>query len=348
MRDSPDDPAYDKFFDISKVLQAPPGQCKGYERELSDFHRGDLPVGGTLVQLRHLLTRDLTVSGGTATGAATIQNTLSIITDALRPLSACLAAGARLIPDLRGNMVVVRTDLNSQPVWRPEVYTQTDTASPTWDQVVVKPYLASQQILVSVQLFEQAATLGGGLDTFLKNLLLKALGSLLDTAAFSGAGLSSNQPAGILTFPVNAPGANDPTKLSPGFAWSGAPTWAEVVGLETSVATQNAPKDGTYAYIQSPTTRGLLKTSPVSGSYPVFICTPEDKINGSPAFATSNIPDNTLVFGRWSECLICMWRGAVDVISNPYTHADQNCQLITLNSLVDVAFLHANAFAVGQ
>jgi hypothetical protein len=51
-----------------------------------------------------------------------------------------------------------------------------------------------------------------------------------------------------------------------------------------------------------------------------------------------------VLFGKWSECLICLWSG-VDVSTDPYTLGDSWQIRVCVNALFDVQFRHNLAFS---
>jgi hypothetical protein len=47
----------------------------------------------------------------------------------------------------------------------------------------------------------------------------------------------------------------------------------------------------------------------------------------------------------WSEAIIALWGKAIGVLSNPFTLAESNMLVVTINSLMDAGFMRAIAFA---
>jgi hypothetical protein len=50
-----------------------------------------------------------------------------------------------------------------------------------------------------------------------------------------------------------------------------------------------------------------------------------------------------VLFGKWSECLICQWAG-IDMVTDPYSLGDYFQIRVCVNSLFDVQFRHNLAF----
>jgi hypothetical protein len=66
-------------------------------------------------------------------------------------------------------------------------------------------------------------------------------------------------------------------------------------------------------------------------------------VNGRPALSSTQVQNNTVLFGRWSDCVIAQW-AAVDVLSNIFTYATTAEVEITANLFVDIQFKYALSF----
>jgi hypothetical protein len=80
-------------------------------------------------------------------------------------------------------------------------------------------------------------------------------------------------------------------------------------------------------------------------NYPSFLWEQGDdpvfgSVNGRPALSSTTVQNNTVLFGRWSDCVIAQWIG-VDVLANHYTYATAAEVEITANLFVDIEFKNA-------
>ncbi len=134
-----------------------------------------------------------------------------------------------------------------------------------------------------------------------------------------------------------------------------APTWANMVALETEVATDNADI-GRLAYITNPKVRGKLKSTVVGTDqgmvWPVT-AGPMGPVNGYPVHTTSQVSStltkgsssvaSAIFFGNWAELVIGIW-GGVDITADI---PDNRTGTVRVAALVDfdVMVRHAVSFA---
>lgn len=132
-----------------------------------------------------------------------------------------------------------------------------------------------------------------------------------------------------------------------------APTYANLVTLETMLAAADADKD-TVKYLTNPKVKGKLKTTQVFDStngQPVW---QNNILNDYPAITSNIIPANltkgtasgiasAIVLGNWSDLYVGMW-GGVDFVVDPYTLAKKAQIQITANMWWDVEVGRAASF----
>lgn len=168
--------------------------------------------------------------------------------------------------------------------------------------------------------------------------LATALALAIDHAGFYGSG-SAHQPLGV-------------TKLSginaQDFATASQPTYAEVVGMETKIAADNADVDS-MAYVFSATMRGHMKTTPkfASGTDAGVIWEPGGTVNGYGAEVTNQVDGGDIMFGNWADLLIGMW-GGLDITVDPFTHSARGRVRIVMMQDVDMAYRRVESFCLGR
>jgi hypothetical protein len=171
----------------------------------------------------------------------------------------------------------------------------------------------------------------------------------IDLAGLFGAG-TSNQPMGV---------ANQTGLTVVPIATNGAaPTFANTVALETAVALANVDTTNA-AYLTNTKVRGVLKQTLVAqaaGSKMVWETEANGKgtVNGYDAWVTNQVPYNltkgtgtglsAILYGAWRELIIAEW-GALDLVTDPYTLADQGLIRVISTQLVDVNQRHIQSFA---
>lgn len=134
----------------------------------------------------------------------------------------------------------------------------------------------------------------------------------------------------------------------------GAPTWAKVVELETSVADANADA-ARMSYLTSAVGRGKLKTTvKAAGTSADFLMDKDGTVNGYPCAVSNQVPKNltkaggsnltAMLFGDFSQLVLALWGGA-DVIVDPYTHSKNGDVIVAMLIDYDWQVRHAQAFA---
>ena len=180
-------------------------------------------------------------------------------------------------------------------------------------------------------------------SAFVASDLGMATAIAIDAAAINGSG-SSNQPEGIL----NVTGIGDVAGGTNGLL----PTWANIIGLESEIASANADVSK-LAYLTTPGMRGALKGVAKDAGSGMFIWDGAE-MNGYGAHVSTQTPSgltkgsntdcHAIIFGNWAELLIGYW-GAIDLVVDPYTAAGTSQVKIYINEFVDVAVRHAASFA---
>jgi HK97 family phage major capsid protein len=180
-------------------------------------------------------------------------------------------------------------------------------------------------------------------EALVRTDLIDCLTIGIDNAALNGSG-SAGQPQGLL-------GAGISTYETSGAA--SVPTWASVVGLETTIAGDNADA-GSLAYMTHTLGRGYLKANPKVATNDTFMWSENNTLNGYRAIATNQVSAALsqggvtnaygLIFGNWSDLIIGLWSG-MDILVNPYANDLAGAVRVTVLQDVDVAVRRAASFA---
>lgn len=126
-----------------------------------------------------------------------------------------------------------------------------------------------------------------------------ALAQAIDLAGYYGSG-TDKQPRGI----KNYSGIN-----AVDFAVQGAPTFAELVKMETEVAADNADI-GQMGYVGHSRFRGHAKTTAKMGAgTEATIWEPGGTVNGYRAEITNQVSADDVFFGNFADLIIAMWGG---------------------------------------
>jgi HK97 family phage major capsid protein len=167
-----------------------------------------------------------------------------------------------------------------------------------------------------------------------RNDLAMRLALAIDHKAINGDG-SSNTPTGILS----TTGIGSVT-----FGASGAPTFGEMVDVETQVSQDNALM-GSLAYMTTAAMAGGLKQKAKDTGSGQFVLA-NGQANGYPVAVTNQCAANTAIFGNWADLIIAMW-GGLDINVDTSTGSTSGTVRVVAMQDVDVAVRHAQSFAKG-
>lgn len=286
--------------------------------------------------------RDLVV--GTATAGGNLVATDLLAGDfisLLRNAMVVSTMGTRMLTGLQGQIAIPRQSGAATAYWVAENGAPTESQQ-TVDQVTMSPKTVGAYTDFSRKLLLQSSI---DVENMVTGDLAMVLGLAIQQAAINGSG-AANQPSGILTqvTPSVIGGAN-----------GAAPTWPNIIALETNVAAANADV-GTLGYLTNTKVRGKLKGTEKfsTAGQPVYEAgsTP---LNGYRTGITNSVPSNlvkgtsgavasAIIFGNFADLIIGMW-GTLDMLVDPYTGGTAGTvRIITLQD-VDVALRHVESFA---
>jgi HK97 family phage major capsid protein/HK97 family phage prohead protease len=172
-------------------------------------------------------------------------------------------------------------------------------------------------------------------ENLIRNDLAQSMAIAIDDGALEGSGSSGN-PTGI----TNTSGINSVSLSS-----AAAPTFAEMVSMETSVRVDNALM-GDLAYIVHPTNYGTLKTTEKATNTAQFVAV-DDVINGYKVIVSPQLTANNYVFGNFSDLLIGMF-GGLDIVVDPYSNSTSGTVRVVALQSVDTAVRHAVSFCAAS
>ena len=198
---------------------------------------------------------------------------------------------------------------------------------------------------LSNQLIKQTSP---SLEEVIIKQVRRSVASVIDNAVFNGTGAANNQPSGILNWGESSFGSSDYSKRSAGvtFGTTNVPKWSEVLTLPYNVSANNVEPDDTCAFVTSPLGKYRLFNTPRVTGYPGMIWGDDNTIAGKRAFDTNNISTSQLVYGKFSELLICIY--AILIESDIYSLASHFQTVVRCHVLADVGPLHGTAFAVSS
>jgi len=178
------------------------------------------------------------------------------------------------------------------------------SSNPTTGQLKLSPKTVGGRVEISRKLMQQSSPAA---EQLVWNDLNRALALKIDKAAYYGTG-GDNQPLGL----KNISGVN-----AVSFA-AVNPTFAELVQMESEIASDNADVDR-MSYVINAAMRGNFKTSAKFGSgTESTIWEPGNTVNGYRTEVTNQIEAGDVFFGNFADLIIAMW-GGLDLTIDPYS-----------------------------
>jgi len=172
-------------------------------------------------------------------------------------------------------------------------------------------------------------------ENLIRQDLAASMAVAIDDACLEGDG-NNGKPTGI----TNTTGINTVSLTS-----AAAPTWAEMVSLESAISADNALL-GRLSYIVNPTNYGTLKSTSKDTGSGIFIAD-GNGMNGYPIVSSNQLTANNYVFGNFSDLLIGFFAG-LDLIVDPYTSSSSGTVRVVALQSVDAAVRNPVSFVVGS
>lgn len=253
-------------------------------------------------------------------------------------------AGAIVLGGLVGDVAIPRQTAGATFYWVGESGAPTESQQ-TVDQVTLTPHTGGAYTDISRKLLKQSSV---DVENFVINDLAAVCARGIDLAALHGTN-ANDQPCGIA--------ATTGIGSVVGGENGAAPTWANIVGLETEVAVDNADV-GSLAYMTNAKVRGKLKSTLITATYGEdFIWdrrAGNTPLNGYPCYVTNQVSStltkgnqslsSAIFFGNWADLVIGQW-GTLDILVDPYTGSTSGTVRVVALQDVDVAVRHAASFA---
>lgn len=243
--------------------------------------------------------------------------------DRLRAASILNQVGATTLSGLSGNVVIPGLKASVNTGWTAE-----NAALPVSDQVYRSVTLTPRHCGVIAEYSRNMLLQSSPyVENLLRDDMARQLAEALDVAAISGAG--GVEPLGLL----NLPGLQTA-------AYGTGPSYADLV--ELAALTEEADSQGTAFLANVRTKTHLLKIETADG-LPVGLDT---LFGGYNYHFSNNVPDNKVLFGRWSDLLIGVW-SALDILTNPYDSQAYSKGNVMVRAMMtaDIAVRHVESFA---
>jgi HK97 family phage major capsid protein len=295
-----------------------------------------------------VLQRDLTVGTDTAGGHLVATNLLAAsFIEMLRNRMMVAKMGATTLTGLIGDIAIPKQTGGATAYWLAEGDSPTESAA-AFGQVAMTPKTVGAFSDISRKLLKQSSV---DIENLVRSDLAKVLALAIDSAGINGTA-SNNQPRGLLaTSGIGAVVGGDN---------GAAPDWADVVGLWSEVAVDNADIGSTGFLTNSKVIGKLMTTEKASGTAQFVVANFPDangftSLAGARCGVSNQVPSNltkgtssgvcsAIVFGNWADLLVGMW-GTLDITVDPYSLSTSGAVRVVALQDVDIAVRHAESFA---
>ena len=324
-------PHRERSFSLTRLINAEvTGDYSeaGYEREVVQEARRAYPgqARGLVIPAEALLTRATMTTGGDAGGAVNSLHLGSEYIDVLRPVSSVIAAGARMLPGLNGNVSIPKASTDLAAAWVAEGAAITESDIDV-DAITISPKMLAGRASFTKHLL---ATSSPDIDELVRRSLTSQIGVALDKAALEGSGIAPT-PRGV----ANTPGVNAITTAAGGL------THADSLEALADIAGANLDTTGAV-WIVNPTDAAIMGAKVKDSGSGRFVLE-DGRIANRRVIETTQATAGTAYVGLWSEVMVGMW-GGLDITVDPYTNGSTGVVNIYATQLADIAVRHPAAF----
>ena len=277
---------------------------------------------GKSVNLNEIAKRAYTV---TDEGVDVVETDIYDILEPLRAKNVLVAAGAKFITNLQGN-VQVPVMSATQVGWKGEI-AAADDGSGAFTNVTLTPKRLTGKFPVSLELLAQDTL---GVENMIRQDIVNAVNEKLE-ATILGAGAGDlNTPAGLFH------GYADTNVIA---------DFGDIADLEAKVEEKNVY--GNCKYIVSPKAKAKLRST-IKGTAGVGMIMENGAIDGTEALATSNVPAGKMLYGDFSNLVIGQWDSVIlDVVRDTDSLAN-GCVTIVVNCYFDAKVAREGAIVAAN
>ena len=277
---------------------------------------------GKSVNLNEIAKRAYTV---TDEGVDVVETDIYDILEPLRAKNVLVAAGAKFITNLQGN-VQVPVMSATQVGWKGEI-AAADDGSGAFTSVTLSPKRLTGKFPVSLELLAQDTL---GVENMIRQDIVNAINEKLE-ATILGAGAGDlNTPAGLFH------GYADTNVIA---------DFGDIADLEAKVEEKNVY--GNCKYIVSPKAKAKLRST-IKGTAGVGMIMENGAIDGTEALATSNVPTGKMLYGDFSNLVIGQWDSVIlDVVRDTDSLAN-GCVTIVCNAYFDAKVAREGAIVAAN
>lgn len=259
-----------------------------------------------------------------AEGEDVVATNLYNVMEPLRAKNVLLAAGAKLITNLTGDVQIPLMSATNCG-WESEMGEAPDGAG-TFSSVKLSPKRLTCYIDISKQFLVQDSV---GAEELIRQDIVQAINSKLEETLLSEDEGDATKPAGI--FSVIKPSAHT------------VANFADLCNAESDIEDANVV--GELKYVMSNKAKAALRSMQKSAKTTQLVME-NGQIDGTPVLNTSHVKGKKFIFADWSNLAIGQF-GALDITVDSYSQATKGAIRLVLNIFMDAKVLRPEAFVTG-
>ena len=284
-----------------------------------EMRKAGVSYGGQIQLPTSELRSAITV---TAEGEDVVATEIYDILEPLRAKNVLVAAGAKFITGLVGDVQVPSMSAGNV-TWEGETASAKDGAQ-TFTAVKLSPKRLTAYVDISKQFLVQDSK---SAEALIRQDIINAINSKLEATILGSAAGTTTQPAGIFN------GKSKTTIAS----------FKDVCDLEAKI--EDANVIGECKYVMSNKAKAALRNMAKSAKSTELVME-GGAIDGTAVLNTSNVEEQNVVYGDFSNLAIGQW-GSIDLLVDPYTKAADGQVRLVVNAFFDAKVLRDGAFAYG-
>lgn len=284
-----------------------------------EMRKAGVSYGGQIQLPTSELRSAITV---TAEGEDVVATEIYDILEPLRAKNVLVAAGAKFITGLVGDVQVPSMSAGNVS-WEGETVSAKDGGQ-TFTAVKLSPKRLTAYVDISKQFLVQDSK---SAEALIRQDIINAINSKLEATILGSAVGTTTQPAGIFN------GKSKKTIAS----------FKDVCDLEAKI--EDANVIGECKYVMSNKAKAALRNMAKSAKSTELVME-GGAIDGTAVLNTSNVEEQNVVYGDFSNLAIGQW-GSIDLLVDPYTKAADGQVRLVVNAFFDAKVLREGAFAYG-
>ena len=284
-----------------------------------EMRKAGVSYGGQIQLPTSELRSPITV---TAEGEDVVATEIYDILEPLRAKNVLVAAGAKFITGLVGDVQVPSMSAGNV-TWEGETASAKDGGQ-TFTAVKLSPKRLTAYVDISKQFLVQDSK---SAEALIRQDIINAINSKLEATILGSAVGTTTQPAGIFN------GKSKKTIAS----------FKDVCDLEAVI--EDANVIGECKYVMSNKAKAALRNMAKSAKSTELVME-GGAIDGTAVLNTSNVEEQNVVYGDFSNLAIGQW-GSIDLLVDPYTKAADGQVRLVVNAFFDAKVLRDGAFAYG-